>query len=111
VTVGEVADGTYRLLLRLASDHPAELARFHAATVGAITDYDALHGTTILPTLVAYLENDCNMNATAAAIFAHRHTVAYRLERVHELTGLDPLRQEGRERLGLGLKTDVLMAS
>ena len=31
------------------------------------------------------------MNATAAAIYAHRHTVAYRLERVRELTGLDPM--------------------
>jgi sugar diacid utilization regulator len=57
------------------------------------------------------VEHDCNMNATAAAIYAHRHTVAYRLERVHELTGLDPLRQEGRERLGLGLKTAALVAA
>jgi PucR family transcriptional regulator, purine catabolism regulatory protein len=95
--------------LRLASDHPAELARFHAETVGAIADYDAEHGTAILETLVAYLDNDCNMNATATAIFAHRHTIAYRLERVHELTGLDPLRREGRERLGLGLKTAALL--
>ena len=110
-TPAEVLDGTHRLLLRLASDHPAELGRFHAATVGAIADYDALHGTSILATLIAYLEHDCNMNATAAAIYAHRHTVAYRLERVHELTGLDPLRQEGRERLGLGLKTAALVAA
>jgi sugar diacid utilization regulator len=40
----------------------------------------------------------------AAAIFAHRHTVAYRLERVHELTGLDPVVSEDRERLALGIK-------
>jgi hypothetical protein len=110
-TPADVLDGTHRLLLRLASDHPAELGRFHAATVGAIADYDTLHGTSILSTLIAYLEHDCNMNATAAAIYAHRHTVAYRLERVHELTGLDPLRQEGRERLGLGLKTAALVAA
>ena len=44
------------------------------------------------------------MNATARAIYAHRHTVAYRLERVRELTGLDPAATEDRERLGLGLK-------
>ena len=52
----------------------------------------------------AYFANDCNMNATARAIYAHRHTVAYRLERVRELTGLDPAATEDRERLGLGLK-------
>ena len=28
------------------------------------------------------------MNATARAIYAHRHTVAYRLDRVRELAGL-----------------------
>ena len=42
--------------------------------------------------------------ATAAAGFAHRHTVAYRLERILELTGHDPRRSEGLEQLNLGLK-------
>lgn len=35
------------------------------------------------------LLHNCNMNATASAIYAHRHTVAYRLDRVKELSGLD----------------------
>ena len=30
-------------------------------------------------TLETYLANDCNMNATARAVYAHRHTVAHRL--------------------------------
>ena len=30
------------------------------------------------------------MNQTATAIHAHRHTVSYRLDRIRELTGLDP---------------------
>src|SRR2546423_15641752 len=58
----------------------------------------------LLATLEAYLAHDCNMNATARAIYAHRHTVAYRLERVKELTGLDPSAGDARERLGLGSK-------
>ena len=37
-------------------------------------------------------------------LYAHRHTIAYRLERVKELSGLDPGSTEDRERLGLGLK-------
>jgi sugar diacid utilization regulator len=44
------------------------------------------------------------MKATAQAIHAHRHTVGDRLERVKELTALDPLRSEDRERLGPGLE-------
>jgi hypothetical protein len=43
--------------------------------------------TDLVGTLEAYLDQNCNMNATAAAIYAHRHTVAYRLDRVKELTG------------------------
>ena len=63
-----------------------------------------------MQTLEAYLEHNCNMNATAAAIYAHRHTVAYRLERVKELSGLDPMQTEDRERLGLGLKAYRIIA-
>ena len=44
------------------------------------------------------------MNATAQAIYAHRHTVATGSSAIRELTGLDPLTSEDRERLGLGLK-------
>jgi hypothetical protein len=64
----------------------------------------------LLATLEVYLANNCNMNATAQSIHAHRHTVAYRLERVKELSGLDPLRSEDRERLGLGLKAYRIIA-
>jgi sugar diacid utilization regulator len=55
-------------------------------------------------TLETYLGQNCNMNATASAIYAHRHTIAYRLERIRDLTGFDPMKTEDRERLGLGLK-------
>ena len=44
------------------------------------------------------------MNATARAGYTHRHTVAYRLERIHERTGHDPRQLSGRELLSLGLK-------
>jgi hypothetical protein len=108
-TTLELYGGTYRLLLRLASEHPSEVRRFHAETVGPIVEYDERHGTDILRTLSAYLAHDCNMNATAAAIFAHRHTVAYRLERARELTLLDPLKHADRERLGIGLKAHALL--
>jgi DNA-binding PucR family transcriptional regulator len=61
-------------------------------------------------TLEAYLERNGAMGATAQAIYAHRHTVAYRLERVRELTGLYPAVSDDRERLGLGLKAHRLLA-
>ncbi len=102
--VAEIGGGTYRLLFRVMASHPQEVRSFYEDTVSALVRYDEQYATDLLGTLDAYLENNCNMNATAQAIHAHRHTVGYRLERVKELTGLDPLTSEDRERLGLGLK-------
>ena len=81
------ARGTYRLLFRVLASHPEEVRSFYEDTVAPIVRYDDQYATDLVGTLEAYLEHNCNMNATAAAIYAHRHTVAYRLERVKELTG------------------------
>jgi PucR C-terminal helix-turn-helix domain/GGDEF-like domain len=104
-SLGEgVGDGTYRLLFRVMASHPEEVRSFYEDTVARLVAYDEQYSTDLMGTLDAYLQNNCNMNQTAQAIHAHRHTVGYRLERVKELTGLDPLTSEDRERLGLGLK-------
>ena len=94
----------------MLASHPQEVRSFYEDTVAALVSYDEQYSTDLLGTLDAYLENNCNMNATAQAIHAHRHTVGYRLERVKELTGLDPLTSEDRERLGLGLKAYRIIA-
>jgi PucR C-terminal helix-turn-helix domain/GGDEF-like domain len=99
-----IGDGTYRLLFRVMASHPEEVRSFYEDTVARIVAYDEQYSTDLVGTLDAYLQSNCNMNQTAQAIHAHRHTIGYRLERVKELTGLDPLTSEDRERLGLGLK-------
>jgi sugar diacid utilization regulator len=106
----DIGTGTYRLLFRVLASHPEEVRSFFEDTVAPIVAYDDQYATDLVGTLESYLEQNCNMNATAAAIYAHRHTVAYRLERVKELTGLDPMQSEDRERLGLGLKAYRIIA-
>jgi|SRR5436305_5451726 len=106
----DIGTGTYRLLFRVLASHPEEVRSFYEDTVAPIVSYDDQYATDLAGTLEAYLEQNCNMNATAAAIYAHRHTVAYRLDRVRELTGLDPMQSEDRERLGLGLKAYRIIA-
>ncbi|MFN2616080.1 MAG: PucR family transcriptional regulator [Thermoleophilaceae bacterium] len=108
--VGEQVDGVYRLLFRALVSHPDEVRAFYDDTVAALVAYDREYSTDMLGTLHSYLAENCNMNATARAVHAHRHTVAYRLDRVKELTGLDPLTVEDRERLGLGLKAYRIIA-
>jgi sugar diacid utilization regulator len=106
----DVGRGAYRLLFRVLASHPEELRAFCEETVGPLVRHDDRHRAELVRTLDAYLARDCNVNATAAEIGAHRHTVSHRLERVRELTGLDPLRSEDRERLGLGLKALRIIA-
>ncbi len=95
--------GTYQLLLPHMSD-PAELKRFYEETVRPLVTYDEQYETDLLGTLQTFLDCDANVNATAARLITHRHTIRYRFERVRELTGLDVSSTDGREKLSLGLK-------
>lgn len=96
--------GTYQLLLPHMSD-PAELRRFYDETVARLVAYDEQYETSdLVGTLETFLECDGNVNATAARLITHRHTVRYRFERVREITGLDVNSTDGRERLSFGLK-------
>jgi sugar diacid utilization regulator len=106
----DINQGTYRLLFRVLASHPEEVRSFYEDTVAPVVRYDDQYRTDLVATLEAYLAANCHMSATAAAIHAHRHTVAYRLERVRDLTGLDPMQSEDRERLGLGLKAYRIIA-
>ena len=96
----DIGTGTYRLLFRVLASHPEEVRSFYEDTVAPIVKYDDQYATDLVGTLEAF-RSSSNMNATAAAIYAHRHTVAYRLDRVKEFTSLDPMQSEDRERLGL----------
>jgi hypothetical protein len=102
------ATGTWRLLLGADLD---ELVRCAATSIGPALEHDERMHTELVPTFQAYLENGGNMNATAAAIYAHRHTVAARLDRLHALTGLDPVIHEDREQLGVGLKAHAVVTA
>jgi sugar diacid utilization regulator len=96
--------GAYRLLLSVLMEDVSELQRFYAETVEPLVAYDEQYETDFVGTLEAFLDCDANVNATAARLFTHRHTVKYRFDRVRELTGLDVRASDGREKLSLGLK-------
>lgn len=96
--------GAYRLLLSAMSESPDELQRFYDETLAPLVAYDEQYETNLVQTVDAFLDCDGNVAQTAERLFAHRHTVRYRLERVRELSGLDVGSSDGREKLSLGLK-------
>jgi hypothetical protein len=106
---GGEQDETYRLLIGVLLRDRTELIELRAATISPLIAYDTEHDTELLPTLSAFLAHHGSTSETAEAMGLHRHTVGYRLARVHEVSGLSPHESNGRERLGLGLKAHRLL--
>lgn len=101
--------GTYKLLFRVLQENPEELEAFYGETLEPVVHYDSRYGTELVQTLITYLGNDASTVRTAGDLFAHRHTIRYRLDRVSELTGLDVDKSADRERLTLGIKAMQLL--
>ncbi len=78
--------------------------RIHADTIAKLESYDSQYRTSLVETLSTWLACDASVSVTAARMYAHRHTIRYRLDRVRELTGLDVTSTVDRERLVLGLR-------
>jgi hypothetical protein len=102
-------DETYRLLIGVLLHDRRELEQLRDTTITPLTGYDAHHDTDLLATLRAFLAHDGSTTETAETMNLHRHTVGYRLSRVHEVSGLSPYESDGRERLSLGLKADQIL--
>lgn len=70
-----------RALLRDPAARPA-LATFAERTLGALERHDvALHGD-LVRTLAIYLACNGNASRAATALFLHRNSLAYRLQRI-----------------------------
>ena len=102
---------TYRLLIGVLLRDPDELEQLRATTIFPLVAYDRQHDTDLVATLQAFLAHHGSTSETAEAMSLHRHTVGYRLSRVHEVSGLSPYESDGRERLSLGLKADHILAA
>lgn len=90
---------------------PARLTDFRDRTVGALVLHDQDEGGRLQLTFWAYQHTNCNMNIAAERLDTHRHTVANRLRRIRELTGLDPQRDYDRELLGLALRVHLVIGN
>ncbi len=57
--------------------------------LGALLDYDSVHGAQLVTTLSEYLDSGGSYDASAAALSVHRSTLKYRLRRIREVSGYD----------------------
>lgn len=57
--------------------------------LGPIFDYEQSQNGDLIVTLRTFLDSQRSWQKTAAALFAHRQTIIYRIRKISELTGLD----------------------
>ncbi|MEN0107866.1 MAG: PucR family transcriptional regulator ligand-binding domain-containing protein [Pseudomonas sp.] len=86
---------------------PKSLAEARALVgryLGPLIEHDRTQGAALLPTLVAFLDNDGSWKATALDLDIHRQTLVYRLKLVEQLTGIKPTTTQGIARFWIAIQ-------
>jgi sugar diacid utilization regulator len=79
--------GVYQVLA--TEDDTSSMEAFVQDWLGALLDYDAVHGAQLVRTLADFLECGGSYDAAATALAVHRSTLKYRLKRIREVSGHD----------------------
>jgi purine catabolism regulator len=90
----------YRLLFQL--EHSPELIAFQEEILGPLLSHDG--APELIHTLEAYFEHNGNLSQTAEALFIHRNTLLYRMERIAAITHLNLDNPENRLAIQLALR-------
>jgi len=90
----------YRLLMQI-EDHP-DLRAFMQETLGPILSHE--NAAEFLSTLEEYFAHNGNVSQTAEAMFIHRNTLLYRMERIASISKLDLDNSETRLAAQLALR-------
>lgn len=75
-------------LFDIANDRVNVLNYVHPA-IWELLDHDRRHGSELVETLYAYMQNGCSTARTALLLCLHKNTLLYRLGRIREITGND----------------------
>ena len=73
-------------------------------TLGPIEEYDEQHKTQLVESLATFFRHRRRLTEAASELYVHKHTLAYRLRRIEELTGRDLSTMEDASELWLALK-------
>jgi hypothetical protein len=96
------------LLYHFLRSDPALVDRFVRQTLGPLLEYDDRRKGELVKTLDAYFEADGSVKLAGEALFAHPHTITYRLKQIEGLTGWSLRDPEDKLRLHLALRAHRL---
>lgn len=86
--------GAYKLLMALRNDSRSQA--FCEEVLNELINYDKKCKGDLLETLKALLEFNLNITEVSRHLFLHYNTVRYRLDKIVELTGYNPLMPQDR---------------
>ena len=79
--------GIYALLSQISNEK--FLDDYVENCIGKLIKADQLQEGELCATLEAYLDHNCNANATAEALFIHRNTMRYRMDKIKKILNND----------------------
>ncbi len=79
--------GIYKYMFN--SGNQAEILSYCNEKLRKLEEYDHANGTFLQDTLLAYYMNGFSVGKTAEALFIHRNSLQYRLNKIEELLGME----------------------
>ena len=79
--------GVYALLFSQRND--LAMRELHDKALGPVLHYDAVHKRDLFHTLESYIAHNGSIQAVAQETYAHRNTVAYRIQKIEKLLQCD----------------------
>ena len=93
--------GVYKILADVKEE--AVYPAFVQETVGSLITYDEKNHTDYMKLLEIYFENECSAVKTSKAIYCHKNTLAYKLDKIKKILGYDILKNENRVKIMLAI--------
>jgi purine catabolism regulator len=93
--------GLYRLFIH---SNQEETRQFISELISPLIEYDIKNNTELMKTLETYFQCNGNMSKIAKHLYTHYNTIAYRIERIQQITKIDLQNEEDRLYLHLALK-------
>lgn len=93
--------GVYKLLTDVRE--PSIYPDFVQSTLGKLIRYDKEHQTEYVYILKEFFKNECNMVATSKALYCHKNTLTYKMNKIRDILGYDIMTNENRTRIMLAV--------
>lgn len=99
--------GIYKLLMGI--ENMDIINEFYSETIQKLVEYDELNHSNYCEVLQCYLDHSGSVKETAEALFVHRNTINYKINKIEEMLGSDLSELETRLRYSMAFMLKRIM--